>query len=102
MADRQEWDLRGLQPRQLVRCVVTGHRGRFGIDVQIVAPRVPQPRAFIDFVLLVEPGEQIDPSGFPPVGSSIAAVTVDIMPDGELRLDATPSAVLSLRPAGEE
>ncbi|MDX3414505.1 hypothetical protein PV661_09600 [Streptomyces sp. MD20-1-1] len=61
--------------------------------MEIISPDIPERLAFIDLVLLAEPGEQIDPVDFPPVGSSIEAVTVDIMPDGELRLDATPSAV---------
>ncbi|MEV0902855.1 hypothetical protein [Actinoplanes sp. NPDC049802] len=56
------------------------HRGRFGVDVEIIDPVAGFP-AFIDFVLL--PG-----AGFPPVGAELDAVTVDFMPWGELRLDA--------------
>lgn len=97
MERQYEWDSRGLRPRQLVQCVVTGHRGRFGIDVEITSPHVPEPGAFIDFILLAEPGVQVTAADFPPLGTSIEAVTVDIMPDGELRLDATPSAVREKR-----
>ncbi|MFE7896354.1 hypothetical protein ACFU3E_02205 [Streptomyces sp. NPDC057424] len=65
--------------------------------MDIISPDIPECQAFIDLVLLAEPGERIDPVDFPPVGSTIEAVTVDIMPDGELRLDATPSAVRSCK-----
>ncbi|MFJ3235867.1 hypothetical protein [Streptomyces sp. NPDC086787] len=93
MERREEWELRGLRPRQLVRCVVAGHRDRFGIDVRIISPIVPNPWAFVDFVLLAERGVQVTPADFPATGAEIKAVTVDIMPDGELRLDARPSSV---------
>jgi len=90
------WLRSGLTQFQVVRCVVTGHRRDWGIDVEIVAapdPRAVGHAAFIDFVLLAERGVQVTPEVFPPVGSELDAVVIDFMPNEELRLDATPSAV---------
>jgi hypothetical protein len=92
------WKRAGLAQFQAVTCRVTAHRGRFGVDVEIVDP-VTRVAAFIDFVLLSEAGPWHSiPSGFPEVGSMIEAVTIDFMPDGELRLSARPSDVARVRP----
>ncbi|MEV6239323.1 hypothetical protein [Lentzea sp. NPDC051838] len=85
LEDRGElWDAAGLRQFQVVRCVVESHRGRFGVDVELTEP-VAGVKAFIDFVLLP------DPRNYPPVGTVLEAVTVDFMPWGELRLDASES-----------
>lgn len=87
------WKRAQLAQFQSVTCRVTAHRGRFGVDVEIVDP-VARLAAFIDFVLLSEVGSQHPtPSDFPKAGSMIEAVTLDFMPDGELRLSARPSDV---------
>jgi len=94
-----KWKQAGLAPFQVVACRVTAHRGRFGVEVDIVDPvtRVP---AFIDFVLLSEAGtEHLSPPDFPAVGSVIQAVTLDFMPDGELRLSARRSEIAEVRSA---
>ncbi len=75
---------------RIVRCVVTAHRDRFGVEVDALTAEGPVP-AFIDFVLLSEPGHQVMPENFPAVGEVIEAVTVNVMPSGELRLSARPS-----------
>ncbi|MFE2540978.1 hypothetical protein [Actinacidiphila glaucinigra] len=72
--------------------MVKEHRGRFGVDVEITEP-VAGVEAFIDFVLLAEPGVQVGPESFPPIGSVIKAVTLDFMPWGELRLSARESSI---------
>lgn len=91
------WKRAGLAQFQAVTCKVTAHRGRFGVDVEIVDP-VTRVAAFIDFVLLAEKGPRHPtPSDFPAVGSMIEAVTIDFMPDGELRLSARPSDVAEVR-----
>lgn len=101
MVNREQlWHRYGLKPRQLVRCRVIEHRGRFGVDVAITAPSVSaaaELRAFVDFVLLAEAGTHLTPNEFPPVGADLMAVTVDFMPNGELRLDARPSTVAKLQ-----
>ena len=38
----------GLVRGTIVLCLVTAHRGRFGVDVQIIS-RAEKPPAFIDF-----------------------------------------------------
>ena len=87
------WKRAGLAQFQVVTCEVTAHRGRFGVEVDIVEPVTRLP-AFVDFVLLTEAGtEHPTPSDFPAVGSVIEAVTIDFMPDGELRLSARRSAI---------
>jgi hypothetical protein len=91
-ADDELWQRSGLHRFQVVHCVVTGHRGRFGVEVEITSP-VAGVEAFIDFVLLTDGDEHPSPSEFPPVGSELDAVTIDFMPSGELRLSARPSAV---------
>ncbi|GLY52660.1 hypothetical protein [Lentzea sp. NBRC 102530] len=90
------WRRSGLRQFQVVRCVVTGHRGRFGVDVSLVEPNAKVP-AFIDFVHLTDGPEHLAPADFPPVGRLLDAVTLDFMPDGELRLSARPSAVAGER-----
>jgi hypothetical protein len=81
------WASSGLRPFQEVTCVVVGHRGRFGLEVEITSPVSGVP-AFIDFVLLSagETGRHLGPEEFPPVGSTIEALVLDYMRDGELRL----------------
>ena len=96
VAERSDWEGFGLSQFQVVRCVVTGHRGRFGVEVSVVEPKV-QVSGFIDFVLLNDGGEHLGPNEFPAVGTLLEAVTIDIMPDGELRLSARPSAVARRR-----
>lgn len=91
----QGWERVGLRRFQLVRCEVTGHRGRFGVDVNVTAP-VPDVPAFIDFVMLSD-DEHVAPENFPAIGSSLDAVTIDFMPDGELRLSARPSSLARAR-----
>lgn len=90
------WAIEGMRRFQVVRCEVTGHRGRFGVEVAIVEPR-SEVTGFIDFVLLNEAEENrhLTPLEFPPIGSLLEAVTLDVHPNGELRLDARRSAVRS-------
>jgi hypothetical protein len=92
--DREElWQEYGLHQFQVVQCQVVEHRGRFGVDVEVFTPNGRRP-AFIDFVLLAEAGEpHVTPENFPPVGAILRAVTVDFMPDGELRLSARASGI---------
>lgn len=85
------WRRTGLRPFQVVQCVVTEHRDRFGVDVEVTSP-VKYSHAFIDFAHFAD-GELVAPDAFPPVGSVLDAVTLDFMRDGELRLSARPSAV---------
>ncbi|MFD9407090.1 hypothetical protein ACFWBN_08725 [Streptomyces sp. NPDC059989] len=86
----------GIHEDQIVQCEVTGHRGRFGVDVSIVKPQ-PGVAAFIDFVLLTDERRHLTPDEFPPIGSLIDAVTLDVHPNGELRLCARPSSVARQR-----
>lgn len=86
------WAESGLHQFQVVRCAVTGHRDRFGVDVDIVSPAGGVP-AFIDAIMLVDAGVQVTPDDFPPVGAELEAVTLDFMPWGELRLSARPSSI---------
>ncbi|MDI6105914.1 hypothetical protein QLQ12_45825 [Actinoplanes sp. NEAU-A12] len=89
----------GLTQFQAVACEVTAHRGRFGVDVEIVDPAARVP-AFIDFALLAEARpEHPTPSDFPEMGSVIEAVTIDFMPNGELRLSARRSDIAEVRSA---
>ncbi|TCO65882.1 hypothetical protein [Actinocrispum wychmicini] len=95
MVDKEElWRKSGLHQFQIVQCVVTEHRGRFGIDVDVVTPtgRVP---GFIDFVMLADSDEHPSPADFPAVGAVLEAVTLDfIIPlGGELRLTARKSSI---------
>ncbi|MFI9584077.1 hypothetical protein ACIHCQ_20035 [Streptomyces sp. NPDC052236] len=90
--DDDPWRRSGLEQFQVVRCVVTGHRGRFGVEVAVTAAERTIP-GFIDFVLLTDDDRHPGPADFPPVGTSLDAVTIDFMPNGELRLSAQPSAV---------
>ncbi len=57
------------------------------MDVEIVGPAAGLP-AFVDFVLLPrrDPVVSASPGEFPPIGSVFEAVTLDVMPSGELRL----------------
>lgn len=82
----------GLVRGTVVRCLVTAHRGRFGVEVQIIS-RAEKPSAFIDFVLLPGRGQRAAPDYFPSVGAELEAVVVAFMPNGELRLDARPGVV---------
>jgi hypothetical protein len=92
--DRGElWVEYSLRQFQVVQCEVIEHRGRFGVDVDVFTPNGRKP-AFIDFVLLSEAGEaHVTPDHFPPAGTILDAVTVDFMPDGELRLSARASDI---------
>jgi hypothetical protein len=82
----------GLLRGTVVRCQVTAHRRRFGVEVQITS-RAEKPAAFIDFVLIPGRGQRVAPEYFPPVGAELEAVVVAFMPNGELRLDARPATV---------
>ncbi|WP_157597087.1 hypothetical protein [Streptacidiphilus rugosus] len=75
----------GLRRKQSVRCRVTGHRGRFGVEVSVVTPGIEVP-AFIDFVNLTDSPEHPLPEDFPAIGSVLDAVVLDVMSSGELRL----------------
>lgn len=86
-----EWDRVGLRQFQLVRCRVTGHRGRFGVEVTIESP-VPAIPAFIDFVMMSDEGH-VAPDAYPAIGEVLDAVTLDFMPNGELRLTSRASSV---------
>lgn len=105
MVDRDElWRRSGLHQFQLVRCVVTGHRDRFGVEVEIISPPIPEEAlraAFIDFVLLAEAGVPVSPEDFPSIGAILEAVTVNFMPWGELRLSARPSTVAAYGSNGD-
>lgn len=68
------------------------------MDVEVTSP-VEYADGFIDFVHLAD-GEHVAPDAFPLVGSELDAVTLDFMPNGELRLSARPSAVASSREEG--
>ncbi|MEU7428623.1 hypothetical protein [Streptomyces sp. NPDC040750] len=93
MNDDAELQIRtGLFRGTVVRCRVTAHRSRFGVEVQITS-REEKPAAFIDFVLLPGRNQRVPPEYFPPVGAEMEAVVVAFMPNGELRLDARPSVV---------
>jgi len=89
----------GLIRGMVVHCQVTGHRGRFGVEVQITS-RAEKPAAFIDFVLIPGRGQRVAPEYFPPVGTELDAVVVAFMPNGELRLDAHTSAVQEWKEKG--
>lgn len=89
------WARTGLEQFQIVQCVVTEHRGRLGVDVKVTAP-AEYANAFIDFVHFVD-GEPVAPEAFPPVGTVLDAITLDFMPNGELRLSARPSALTAGR-----
>jgi hypothetical protein len=78
------WSRTGLRQFQEVTCVVVGHRGRFGLEVEITSPVSGVP-AFIDFVLLSE-GEHLKPEDFPPVGTTIEALVLAHSRTGDLRL----------------
>lgn len=87
----QRWPHSELRPFQTVRCRVTGHRGRFGVEVELVAP-APEVPAFIDFVNLTDSLDHLRPEDFPAIGSTLNTVVLDYMPSGELRLAARPSS----------
>ncbi len=91
MASRDHlWRGLGLHQFEAVRCVVTGHRGRFGIEVSITSVEPAHP-AFIDFIMLADGDEHMASDQFPPIGSCLDAIILDFMPNGELRLSARPS-----------
>ncbi|MGW6856779.1 hypothetical protein [Streptomyces xanthophaeus] len=71
-----------LQP---VRCVVTGHRHRFGVEVELLSPQPGRP-AFIDFINLTDEREHVTPDRFPPVGTVLDAVYLCVLPNGEVRI----------------
>ncbi|MGW6946720.1 hypothetical protein [Streptomyces xanthophaeus] len=71
-----------LQP---VRCVVTGHRHRFGVEVELLSSQPGRP-AFIDFINLTDEREHVTPDRFPPVGTVLDAVYLCVLPDGEVRI----------------
>jgi hypothetical protein len=82
----------GLFRGMVVRCQVTAHRSRFGVEVQITS-HAEKRAAFVDFVLLPGRDQRMAPDYFPPVGAELEAVVVAFMPNGELRLDARPAVV---------
>lgn len=94
--DGELWQRSGLRRFQIVRCVVTGHRGRFGVEAEIVDPK-SNALAFIDFVMLKDGVGHLTPEEFPAIGTVLEAVTLDFMPDGELRLSARPSSITRQR-----
>jgi hypothetical protein len=96
--DDELWRHSGLHRFQVVRCVVTGHRDSFGVEVSIISP-VANVDAFIDFVLLTDDDDHLPRSRYPPIGDVLDAVTIDFMPDGELRLSARPSSLTRHRVA---
>ncbi|MFF0219888.1 hypothetical protein [Streptomyces vinaceus] len=101
MEDRDGmWQLSGLRQFQVVRCVVTGHRGRFGVEVSLIDPE-SSVAAFIDFVMLTDDEQHPTPAEFPPVGDVLEAVTLDFMPGGEMRLSARPSSLARQRGRNE-
>ncbi|MFF4425525.1 hypothetical protein ACFY04_32930 [Streptomyces sp. NPDC001549] len=71
-----------LQP---VRCVVTGHRDRFGVEVEMLSPQ-PGRAAFIDFINLTDEREHVTPDRFPPIGTVLDALFLAVHPNGEVRL----------------
>ncbi|MCZ4103708.1 MULTISPECIES: hypothetical protein [Streptomyces] len=81
----QLWLNSGIRAFEVVRCRVTGHRGRFGVEVEVVTPASDMP-AFIDFVNLTDSLEHPRPEDFPPIGNMLDAVALDFLPGGELRL----------------
>lgn len=100
MADEDGlWASIGLHLDQVVQCEVTGHRGRFGVEVSIVKPQSGI-AAFIDFVLLTDERRHLTPDEFPPIGSLLDAVPLAIHPYGEVRLCARPSSVARYRDQG--
>lgn len=60
------------------------------MEVSVVDPAIDV-LAFIDFVNLADSPDHPLPKDFPAVGSTLAAVVVDFMPWGELRLSARMS-----------
>ncbi|MEY2228394.1 MULTISPECIES: hypothetical protein [Streptomyces] len=71
-----------LQP---VRCVVTGHRDRFGVEVEMLSPQPGRP-AFIDFINLTDERAHVTPDRFPPIGTVLEALFLDVHPNEEVRL----------------
>jgi hypothetical protein len=92
MDDRQLQDQTGLRRGVCVRVRVTGHRDRFGIEVDIIERTPPYP-AFVDASLIADQPVRPSPEEFPSIGAEMDAVVVAFMPNGELRLDARPSMV---------
>lgn len=90
--DFAEQQRTGLHQGMIVQCRVTGHRDRFGVDVEI-SSRPDNFPGFIDLPLLTEREQRLSPDEFPPVGSIFDAVVVCFMPNGELRLNARPSMI---------
>ncbi len=80
------WELSGLGQFQVVRCVVTGHRGRFGVEASVIEP-ASEVAAFIDFIMLGEGGTAVTEPDYPPIGTVLEALTIDFAPpNDELRL----------------
>ncbi|MFF4443705.1 hypothetical protein [Streptomyces sp. NPDC001502] len=75
----------GLEFLQPVRCVVTGHRDRFGVEVEMLSPQ-PGRAAFIDFINLTDEREHVTPDRFPPIGTVLDALFLAVMPNTEVRL----------------
>jgi hypothetical protein len=93
------WHISGLRPDEPVECVVTAHRGRFGVEVEIVGAPSGQ-SAFIDAVLLRDGGYTAREE-WPAPGTLLDAVPVDFMPDGELRLSARLSGLRQVSELGD-
>lgn len=64
-----------------VRCVVTGHGDRFGVEVELLSPQSGRP-AFIDFINLTDEREHVTPDRFPPIGTVLDALYPAVMPNG--------------------
>lgn len=84
----------GLRRGMLVETRVTGHRDRFGVEVEITS-RYPGFPAFIDAALLSDQRSRTPKEKFPEAGSRVDAIVVSFMPNGELRLDARTSVIRS-------
>lgn len=94
--DSQLWLDSGLHRFQIVRCRVTGHRGRFGVEVAVVTPATDV-EGLIDFVNLTDSQDHPLPETFPAMGTLLDAVVLDFMPSGELRLAASPGRLARQR-----
>ena len=89
----------GLYRGMLVDVRVTGHRDRFGIEVEVISGGLGFP-AFIDAALISDRWARTSKEEFPEMGLELKAIVSAFMPNGELRLDAR-SSVIRLWAEGE-
>ncbi|WP_430791950.1 hypothetical protein [Actinoplanes sp. G11-F43] len=75
-----------------MRARVTGHRDRFGVDVEVSSVDPPFP-AFIDAGIISDRHPLTPPEEYPEIGSELTAIVVAFTPSGELRLDGRRSMV---------